>query len=100
MSHYWPLLVGAIKAQSYQKEPPMPINHWPQEDRPREKLLTKGEHALTDAELLAIIFNNGMRGKSALDIAKELLSEHGDLKKLLCAPAVEIAAKPGLGNAK
>ena len=78
----------------------MPINHWPQEDRPREKLLTKGEHALTDAELLAIIFNNGTRGKSALDIAKELISEHGDLKKLLYAPAQEIAVKPGIGRAK
>jgi DNA repair protein RadC len=78
----------------------MPITDWPQEDRPREKLLLKGEKILTDAELIAIFLNTGTRGKTALDIAKELLIEYGDLKTLLLAPATFIMNKRGIGQAK
>ena len=77
----------------------MPIINWPEEDRPREKLLTKGAETLTDAELIAIFLRTGTRGKTALDIAKELLFEHGSLKKLLCAPQSRIQ-KSGIGKAK
>jgi len=55
----------------------MTITDWPLEDRPREKLLRKGESALTDAELIAIFLQTGTRGKTALDIAKELLKDDG-----------------------
>jgi DNA repair protein RadC len=78
----------------------MPITDWPQQDRPREKLLSKGEHILTDAELIAIFLKTGIRGKTALDIAKELLSEYGSLKKLLQVPPQTLIKKPGIGNAK
>ena len=78
----------------------MPITHWPLEDRPREKLLAKGEQALTDAELLAIILKNGTRNKTALDMAKELLVTHGDIKKLLHLSAHELTAMCGIGKAK
>jgi DNA repair protein RadC len=78
----------------------MPITDWPKEDRPREKLLSKGERTLTDAELIAIFLNTGVRGKTALDVAKELLVEHGGLKKLLLAPAASLIEKPGVGPAK
>ncbi|TAK75698.1 MAG: JAB domain-containing protein [Gammaproteobacteria bacterium] len=78
----------------------MPITDWPQEDRPREKLLNKGEQALTDAELIAIFLKTGIRGKTALDIAKALLSEYGSLKKLLAAPPQVLMQKPGVGLAK
>ncbi|MBX3708684.1 MAG: DNA repair protein RadC [Gammaproteobacteria bacterium] len=78
----------------------MPITDWPREDRPREKLLNKGEQALTDAELIAIILKSGTRGKTALDIAKELLSEFGNLKKLLRAPPRSLMKKQGIGSAK
>jgi DNA repair protein RadC len=78
----------------------MPITDWPHEDRPREKLLHKGEQSLTDAELIAICLTSGTHGKSALDIAKELLSEFDGLKKLLRAPANSLIQKPGMGHAK
>lgn len=78
----------------------MPITDWPREDRPREKLLQKGEQILTDAELIAIFLQTGTRGKTALDIAKELLKEYGNLKKLLRAPPTILMQKPGMGKAK
>ena len=57
------------------------IKDWPEEDRPREKLLTKGPQALTDTELLAIIIRNGngSTGNSAIDHARLLLAEFGGL---------------------
>ena len=77
-----------------------PISEWPLEDRPREKLLQKGEQALTDAELVAIFLKTGTRGKTALDIAKSLLTEYGSLKKLLRAPEAALLQQTGLGRAK
>ncbi len=78
----------------------MSIMNWPEEDRPREKLLHKGEQALTDAELIAIILKSGIRGKTALDIAKGLLMEYGDLKKLLHASHQSLIHHPGIGHTK
>jgi DNA repair protein RadC len=78
----------------------MPISDWPLEDRPREKLLKNGEQALTDAELIAIFIKTGTRGKTALDIARELLMEYGSLKKLLRSPKQRLMQKSGMGNAK
>lgn len=77
----------------------MPITDWPKEDRPREKLLQKGEHLLTDAELIAIFLNTGTRGKTALDLAKELLKEFGSIKSLLTQSNISLH-KPGIGKAK
>lgn len=78
----------------------MRITDWPKEDRPREKLLAKGTETLTDAELLAVFLKSGVRGKTALDIAKELIHDYGHLHKLLRAPAHELLNKPGIGSAK
>lgn len=78
----------------------MPITDWPLEDRPREKLLNKGEEALTDAELIAVILKTGTQGKTALDIAKHLLSEHGSLKKLCHLSPTEFTQLHGMGAAK
>ena len=78
----------------------MPINHWPLAERPREKLLSFGAKNLSDAELLAIFVNTGVRGKTALDIARELLSAFGGLKKLLQSHPHEIYRQRGLGKAK
>lgn len=78
----------------------MPINAWPNEDKPREKLLSNGEKSLTDAELIAIFLNSGIRGKTALDIARELLAEHGGLKSLLSASPTKLIQKRGVGLAK
>jgi len=78
----------------------MTITTWPILERPREKLLTHGANSLSDAELLAIFLRTGMRGKTALDIARELLAEYGNLKKLFHAAPHEIIKKPSIGKAK
>ncbi len=78
----------------------MPITHWPLSERPREKLLSFGAKYLSDAELLAIFVNTGVKGKTALDIARDLLIDFGSLKKLLQSYPHEICEKQGLGKAK
>ena len=57
------------------KNYPLSIRNWPENDRPREKLLKFGEHNLSNAELLAIIIRTGMAGKSAIDLGRELLNK-------------------------
>lgn len=78
----------------------MAISDWPMGERPREKLLRKGAQALSNAELLAIFLRTGTKGKSALDLARELLQEFGGLRPLLAASRDAFCAAPGLGNAK
>ncbi len=78
----------------------MPITNWPKADRPREKLLEKGEQSLTDAELIAILLKVGVRGKTALDLAKELLIQHGDLKQLLSVSTILLLQTTGIGESK
>lgn len=78
----------------------MPITDWPEEQRPREKLLQRGPKALTDGELLAIFLRIGTRGKSAVDLANDLLAEFGSLRELLNADLQRFCQCRGLGNAK
>ena len=78
----------------------MTIAKWPLSDQPREKIFLHGAKALSDAELLAVFLRTGVRGKTALDIARELLSEYGTLKKLLNTDPQQLFQKPGLGKAK
>lgn len=59
------------------------IKNWAEEDRPREKMLLKGKSALSDAELITILLRTGVKGNSALDIARKILkSVNGDLNML------------------
>jgi len=78
----------------------MAIKDWPAEERPREKLLQRGAGALTDAELLAIFLRTGTPGKSAVDLARELLDTFGSLKALLNANQAQFCQGHGLGAAK
>jgi len=80
----------------------MKIKEWPEVDRPREKYLCYGSYGLTDAELLAIIIGKGVRNKTALDLAKEILNNVGSLKRLSQKSASEIERLEitGLGKAK
>lgn len=78
----------------------MPITDWPAEERPREKLLARGAAALSDAELLAIFLRTGVPGKSAVDLARDLLTRFGSLRALLGASQTEFCAAKGLGDAK
>ncbi len=78
----------------------MPITDWPLKERPRERLLKLGAHALSNAELLAIFLRTGIKGKTALDLALELLSGFGSLRVLLEAPLEVFCQYCGLGDAK
>ncbi len=79
----------------------MAISDWPEAERPRERLLRQGAEALSDAELLAIYLRIGMRGKSAVDLARDLLTRfNGELRRLVEAPLPELATVPGIGIAK
>ena len=78
----------------------MSIADWPTAERPREKLLDLGPAALSDAELLAIFLRVGCVGKSAVDLARELLQEYGGLRPLLEATQEKFCKGHGLGSAK
>jgi len=78
----------------------MAISDWPEMERPREKLLTHGAQVLSDAELLAIFLRTGVKGKSAVDLARELLSDFGNLRSLLTADLNTFCQSHGLGSAK
>jgi len=78
----------------------MAITDWPQPERPREKLLARGAEALSDAELLAIFLRTGVAGKTAVDLARELLVTFGGLRGLLSADKSAFCAANGLGTAK
>ena len=78
----------------------MAITDWPEPERPREKLLARGAQALSDAELLAIFLRTGVAGKTAVDLARELLLSFGGLRALLSADKVAFCAANGLGEAK
>jgi len=77
----------------------MRITDWRPEDRPRERLLEKGADTLSDAELVAVLLRSGVRGKSAVDMARELLTQYGGVTHMLEAGA-ELEAVKGLGPAK
>ncbi|HUT40220.1 MAG TPA: DNA repair protein RadC [Gammaproteobacteria bacterium] len=76
------------------------IRDWPAGERPREKLLQHGPGMLSDAELLAIFLRTGLRGKTAVDLARELLAAFGSLRALLDADRTAFCAHAGLGDAK
>ncbi len=78
----------------------MAICDWPEDDRPREKLLQRGAQALSDAELLAIFLRTGVAGKSAVDMARDLVIQFGGLTRLFAASRTEFCAVHGLGDAK
>ncbi len=78
----------------------MSILQWPEGDRPRERLLKHGAQALADAELLAVCLRTGVKGKSAVELARELLSRFGSLRELLAAAAAPLPGTRGLGEAK
>jgi DNA repair protein RadC len=78
----------------------MAINDWPQGERPREKLVSKGARALSEAELLAIVLRTGVTGKSAVDLGRELLHQHGNLSALFASDLERLLQTKGLGHAK
>ena len=78
-----------------------PLRHWPERERPRERLLRHGAAALSDAELLAILLRTGNRGQSAVALAKQLLADSGtSLSRLLTTEPEQLMRMDGLGPAR
>jgi DNA repair protein RadC len=82
------------------KKYPSSICNWPEDDRPREKLLKYGEHVLSNTELLAILIRTGTAGKSAIDLGRELLNKFKSLRAMSGADASEFKKIMGLKDAK
>jgi DNA repair protein RadC len=84
------------------KAPPktMTIRDWPESERPREKLLERGAQALSDAELIALLLGSGIKGRSAVDVARSLIAEFGSLRELLSADRRRWDGKLGIGPAR
>ncbi|WP_024929378.1 DNA repair protein RadC [Methylophilus sp. OH31] len=78
----------------------MAITDWPEQERPREKLLRAGATALSDAELLAIFLRVGMTGKTAVDLARDLLQHFQSLNGVFSADVQQMTAVPGMGTSK
>jgi DNA repair protein RadC len=78
----------------------MAITDWPAAERPREKLIELGSEALSDAELLAIFLRVGVVGKSAVDLARDLLTQFGSLNGIFAATEHELSQVHGIGTSK
>jgi DNA repair protein RadC len=78
----------------------MAITDWPASERPREKLIELGATSLSDAELLAIFLRVGVVGKSAVDLARDLLTQFGSLNGIFAASEVELSQVHGIGSSK
>lgn len=76
----------------------MAITDWPEGERPREKLLSRGAASLSDAELLAIFLRTGVKGKSAVDLARELVTRFGGLTQLFASSEADFCALHGMGQ--
>ncbi len=78
----------------------MGIQRWPAMERPREKLLTRGVEALSDAELLAVIIGNGLHGRCAVTVARDLLTTFGSLRGVTRASRKQLCQIAGVGEVK
>ncbi|MGI8546365.1 MAG: UPF0758 domain-containing protein [Gemmatimonadaceae bacterium] len=76
------------------------IATWPQDERPRERLLSKGAQALTDSELVAILIRVGVKGTNAVELARQLLTQFGSLRAMVEAPVIALLDVKGLKGAK
>ena len=76
------------------------LKDWPDQERPREKLLQKGPEALSDAELLAIFLRTGYKGVDAVMLARQLINNFGSLHALFSASEMKFCEQKGLGQAK
>lgn len=76
------------------------IKHWPEQERPRERLIQNGAGSLSDAELLAIFLRSGSQQHSAVELARLLIQHFGNLTALLDAPITELCQFHGMGSSK
>lgn len=78
----------------------MGISDWPEQQRPRERLLRDGAQALSDPELLALFLRVGVKGRNAVELGRDLIRQFGSLHALFGASARQLSAVHGLGPAK
>ena len=78
----------------------MSIADWPPLERPTEKLLSAGAAVLSDAELMAVLLQTGIKGKNALELARDLITAFGGLRGIMTADQQELCAHPGIGQVK
>ncbi|UCB56860.1 MAG: DNA repair protein RadC [Candidatus Omnitrophota bacterium] len=76
------------------------IKNWPEDDRPREKLFKSGEHTLSNTELLAILLRSGVKGQSAIDLSRKILSKFKTLRNMSHTDIRDWKEFKGLGQAK
>ncbi len=76
------------------------LKEWPEHERPREKLHRHGAQYLTDAELIAILLRVGTKGRTAIDVARVLLKNHGSLRSLFNLSIDSLCQEPGIGQSK
>ncbi|MCU0666975.1 MAG: DNA repair protein RadC [Candidatus Omnitrophica bacterium] len=76
------------------------IKSWPKDDRPRERLLSSGEQSLSNSELLAILLNSGVKGESAVDLARNIFDKFGTFRNMSHTDIRDWQAIKGLGPAK
>lgn len=78
----------------------MSLSDWPAGERPRERLFSRGVTALSDTELLALVFGRGVRGATAVDLARECLIRFGSVRMMLASSPDQLLAQHGLGPAR
>lgn len=78
----------------------MGIKDWPAQQRPRERLIGEGAAALSDAELLALFLRVGVKGRSAVELGRDLLGRFGSIQGLFGASLTELSTVRGMGPAK
>jgi DNA repair protein RadC len=78
----------------------MAINHWPEDQRPRERLIKNGAQALSNPELLAIFLRTGVKGKTAIDLGRDMVGHFGSLGRMFSATLPHFSTIHGLGPAK
>ena len=76
------------------------IKNWPEDDRPREKLLKNGSQSLSNSELLAILLRTGTKGTSAIDLARDILNKFGSFRNMTHTDSSSWKEFKGLGSAK
>jgi DNA repair protein RadC len=79
---------------------PQSISAWPRGERPRERLIERGAQALSDAELVAVLLGTGSVGANALEVARQLISHFGSLRRMLCAHRGDLLSQRGVGPAR
>src|SRR4030065_1527063 len=76
------------------------VKHWPEDERPRARLIKNGPEVLSSAQLLSIVLCTGYEGRSAFDLAMEMLTHYGDIRGVVEATVHELCSIKGVGWAK